>query len=100
MFDELKAAQVAAFFLFKSAGQINVLKLTKLMYLAERESYKRYGEPLTGDRLVSMDHGPVLSRTLNYTNGTVESSEDGWDSWIEDREAHEVRLGRRIDSLD
>jgi hypothetical protein len=40
-----------------------VIKLIKLMYLAERLSLQRYGEPLTGDRLVSMPDGPVLSMT-------------------------------------
>ena len=36
------------------------------MYLAERESLARYGEPITGDVLVSMKHGPVLSKTLDH----------------------------------
>jgi uncharacterized phage-associated protein len=100
MFDELKAAQVAAFFLKQSQGRINVLKLVKLMYLSERESYRRFGEPLTGDRLVSMDHGPVLSRTLNYINGATESAPGGWESWIEDRAGHELRLRKAISSAE
>src|SRR6266487_2727273 len=67
-FNEKKAAQVAAFFLHRARGELEILKLMKLMYLAERASYKKFGEPLIGDKLVSMDNGPVLSITLNHMN--------------------------------
>lgn len=68
-FDEKKAAEVAAFFTLRERGVSDVLKLAKLLYLAERESYRRYGRPLIGDRLSSMPDGPVLSETLNYIRG-------------------------------
>lgn len=54
IFQEPKAAQAAAFMLYKANGRLEVLKLMKLMYLAERESFLRFGEGLTGDALVSM----------------------------------------------
>jgi uncharacterized phage-associated protein len=92
MFNEKKAAQVAAFFLFRANGKMPVLKLMKLLYLAERASYEKYGEPIIGDKLVSMDHGPVLSRTYNHIQGASSSIEGGWDTWIGDRENHDVFL--------
>jgi uncharacterized phage-associated protein len=92
LFSEKRAAQVAAYFLHKGNGRMPLLKLMKLMYLAERLSFKKFGEPLVGDKLVSMDHGPVLSRTYNYINGMVLSVEGGWESWISDREGHDVAL--------
>lgn len=92
LFSEKKAAQVAAFFLFQARGRLPVLKLMKLMYLAERRSYQQYGEPIIGDTLVSMEHGPVLSRTLNRINGMTPSAEDGWDMWVSDREGYDVAL--------
>lgn len=92
LYNERLAAQVAAFFLHSAGGELPVIKLVKLMYLAERLSLERYGEPLTGDRLVSMDHGPVLSITYNHLNGSLESTKDGWDSWVADREGHMVSL--------
>lgn len=92
LFSETKAAQTAAFFLYQAHGRLPILKLMKLMYLAERRSYELYGEPLIGDTLVSMEHGPVLSRTLNRVNGTVPSVDNGWDSWVADREGHDVAL--------
>jgi uncharacterized phage-associated protein len=92
IYDEKKAAQVAAFFLFKAQGRLPVLKLVKLLYLAERHSYEKFGEPIIGDKLVSMQHGPVLSQTLDRINGLTESVEGGWETWIADREGHDVAL--------
>lgn len=97
LFDDRKAAHAAAFFLHRAGGQLQVLKLMKLLYLAEREAYRRYGEPMLGDWPVSMEHGPVLSRTLNHINAAVAASPGGWDYWIEDREQHMVRLARPVD---
>ncbi|HVS27134.1 MAG TPA: Panacea domain-containing protein [Burkholderiales bacterium] len=71
------------------------LKLMKLLYLADRESMKRHGHPISGDRYVSMDHGPVLSNTLNLINGAVKFQERGWDHWIADKADYAVSLRRR-----
>lgn len=91
-FDERKASQAAAFLLFRAGGRLPVIKLIKLMYLAERLSLKRYGETLTGDRLVAMPHGPVLSYTYNLIQGAYEPSAGGWDTWVSDRAGHDVEL--------
>lgn len=85
LFQEKKAAQVAAFFIYKAGGHLEILKLMKLMYLAERESLKEYGDSITGDAFVSMPHGPVLSLTLNLVNRFIPSQHNGWETWIADR---------------
>jgi len=90
-YDPLKAAQVAAFFALKQGGEINVLKLAKLLYLTERESMARYDAPMFYDRLVSMDHGPVTSITLNLINGLLPHAD--WSSVIADRSGHMVGIG-------
>jgi uncharacterized phage-associated protein len=95
LFNEKKAAQAAAYFLFRAGAQLTVLKLTKLLYLAERSSFERYGAPMIGDRLVSMPHGPVLSITYNHMSGELESVVGGWDSWIADRAEHNLDLRDR-----
>jgi hypothetical protein len=41
------------------------MKLLKLLYLADREALITLGRPITFDRMFSMPHGPVLSRTLD-----------------------------------
>ena len=91
-YSEKRAAQTAAFFVSRAGGTIEILKLMKLMYLAERESFARYGEPITGDILVSMKHGPVLSKTLDHMNGFIDSEEGGWESWISARAGHQLGL--------
>lgn len=93
MFNERKAAQMAAFFLGQSQeNRMAHLKLMKLLYLSDREAMRSYGWPISGDRLVSMPHGPVLSMTLNLMDGDVESQSGGWEEWISDKDNHELSL--------
>ena len=92
MFNDRLVAQIAAYFLLRQRGRLPILKLMKLLYLADRESMSRYGYPITFDRMVSMPHGPVLSNTLNLINDFTDSSDDGWKEWIGDRSNHEVDL--------
>jgi uncharacterized phage-associated protein len=93
LFDERKAAQAAAFLLHKAGGQLPLLKLMKLLYLTERLSLQRYGDTVTGDRFVSMPHGPVLSMTLDLMNGASLSSAGGdWDTWVADRANYALAL--------
>jgi uncharacterized phage-associated protein len=90
-FNIRKAAQVAAFFAKNSGGSINVLKLVKLMYLADREFMKRFDLPMLWDRLVSMPHGPVNSETYSFIDGQFTDAEN-WDAFISDRNNHNVGL--------
>ena len=78
--------------LYRGGGSLPLIKLVKLLYLAERLSLQRYGEPITGDKLVSMPHGPVLSMTYDHINGALPSMEGGWDTWIADRADNVVAL--------
>ena len=52
----------------KLSRLLTVLQLVKLLYFVDREALLRRGAPVTGDRMVSMDHGPVLSTTLDLIN--------------------------------
>lgn len=96
MFNERKVAQMAAFLLDRRGGRMAHLKLMKLLYLADRESMARFGAPISGDHIVAMPHGPVLSMTLNYMDGDVESSPGGWEDWISDKDDHEVSLRKPV----
>lgn len=103
MFNERKAAQMAAFFLGQNPeGRMPHLKLMKLLYLADREAVRNFGFPISGDRMVSMPHGPVLSMTLNLMDGDIESCPGGWEEWISDKENHELSLRQPLntESLD
>jgi uncharacterized phage-associated protein len=93
MFNEEKAAQIAAYFLQKRGEKMSYLKLMKLMYLADRESMAEFDESMTDDSWFSMDKGPVLSSVLNLIQGSSRSGQ--WDAWIaEAHVAHEVVLAR------
>lgn len=65
LFDEARTAQAAAYLVSLEGGDMNYLKLMKLLYLSDREAFTQTGLPISGDRWVSMPHGPVLSTTLN-----------------------------------
>ncbi len=58
-----KALQAAAVLLkTENERRMNYMRLLKLLYIADRESVKQTGCPITYDRIVAMDHGPVPSR--------------------------------------
>lgn len=99
-FKERKAAQVAAYFALKSGGAINILKLAKLVYLVERESMRRFDEPMFYDKLVSMDHGPVASMTLNGINGLRDTPE--WIEFLAGRKNYDVLVSenKSLNDLD
>lgn len=87
-FNERKAAQVAAYFALRENGQINVLKLVKLIYLADRLFMEKFDATMLNDSLVSMPHGPVNSMTLNHINGLI-ASED-WSAFVAGRAGYNI----------
>jgi uncharacterized phage-associated protein len=99
-YDVAKAAQAVAYFALKSGGTINVLKLSKLIYLAEREYMRLYDEPMFYDKLVSMPDGPVASITLNLINGDAE--DDTWPQFVGRRSGYDIGAaqGVTLDNLD
>jgi uncharacterized phage-associated protein len=64
-FNERKAMQAAGRLINHAGGEMNYLALMKLLYLIDREALLRFGKPITGDRVVAMKHGPVLSRIFD-----------------------------------
>jgi hypothetical protein len=78
-FRELKAAQAAAHLLKLHSNEMYYLLLIKLLYLADRHALIERGLPITGDRLVSMDYGPVLSKVKDLL--TME--QEGGSTWRE-----------------
>lgn len=101
MLDELKISQVAGYILFKTNDQsMSVLKLMKLLYFVDRTSLFECGEPISYDNIVAMPHGMVLSSTYDLLSGSIKSTDNGWDSWISDRENHKVSLKKDIKCVD
>ncbi len=69
-FNPDKAIQAIAYIL-SAAGPLEKVKLTKLLYLADRQSFITRGVSITGDRLVAMPYGPVPSGCLDLLNGVT-----------------------------
>jgi len=90
-FNERKAAQAAAYLLKRHGGRLNYMVLIKLLYLADRKTLLEHGQPITGDRMVSMPHGPVLSRIYDrIAAGMLPTS--AWSEYVSDPSDYEVQL--------
>lgn len=59
-------------------------RLIKLLYLADRQSLIGSGAPITGDRMVSLDYGPVLSKILDMSQVTSSGELAEWHEYIKD----------------
>lgn len=95
LYDDRRAAQSAAFLLQLAGGSLEILKLTKLLYLSERLSYERYGEPLTGATPYALNQGPVLSEIYDRTKRT-ENLNETWRTWITGRNGNHIILDHQI----
>src|SRR5438552_1173164 len=97
LFSEARVAQMSAYLLKRRGGRMAYLKLLKLLYLADRQSMSRYGESISGDCMVAMPHGPVLSRTydLILCGSLPTVAEDGWNEWIQAESNYEVSLKKQ-----
>ncbi|MFZ1730562.1 MAG: Panacea domain-containing protein [Bacteroidota bacterium] len=91
VFDESATTEAAVYLLKKSGGEAYFIKLLKLLYIADRISLLRWKQPITYDQYVSMDHGPVLSRTYSIINESYDES-SVWKQHISERSEHKVRL--------
>lgn len=60
-FDYKKATQAINYLAKKEGGQIDKLKLIKLVYFADRYHLRRYGRPIANDEYLAMPLGPVGS---------------------------------------
>lgn len=95
LYDDRRAAQAAAYLLLLAGGTLEILKLTKLLYLSERLSYELYGEPLTGDQPYALKQGPLLSTIYDRTKKT-EHLNDTWRTWIKGRFGNNITLDHVI----
>jgi uncharacterized phage-associated protein len=101
-FDSRRAAEAASRFTELAGGTIDIVRLMKMLYLAERRSLELYRHPMFGDRYVSMKHGPVVSHSYNLLKAdpadkTGERNEDVnlWATHFV-RDGYMVRLQQRL----
>lgn len=100
-FSARRAAQVTAFFANKAGGRINVLRATKLVYLADRKSMDEREHPVTGDNFVSMPFGPVNTYTYSLMNGEAQPPHSHvWAEFIAPRAGYDIPLARAVETTD
>jgi uncharacterized phage-associated protein len=81
-FEPLKAAQAAAVLIQLAGGTSNYTKLLKLLYLADRQSLLETGSTITGDNVVNMKNGPVLSKVYDCIKGSTLVPCPEWSNFI------------------
>jgi uncharacterized phage-associated protein len=93
-FNLSKATEAACLFLERNGGQINTMKLVKLMYLLDRLSLDRRNTPISGGDYLSMRNGPVTSEVLDLINAgrLIGESDRRWEQCVSNRTNHEVKL--------
>lgn len=92
LYDERKAADAAMYLLVRARAPMNSARLNRLLYLAERESFAQFAEPLTGDQLQVFEKAPILLSTYQRLAGDV----PGWEDRISNLANHEVDVRRPI----
>jgi len=90
-FDFDKAVQAAGCLLqAETPPKMEYMRLLKLLYIADRESLRETGVPVTGDVVYAMKQGPVLSKVYDLIKGEHLRSRD-WDRFIK-RSGYQVEL--------
>lgn len=93
IFDEGKAAEAASYLLSLNGGEMNYMKLIKLLYIADRTSLSRYYYPITTDCYFSLKLGPVTSNILDCIKYADSRDPDTpWNSLIEKSGQYDVKL--------
>jgi uncharacterized phage-associated protein len=89
-----KATEAACLLLERGGGQMNIMKLVKLIYLPDRLSLDRRNAPICGGDYISMRNGPVTSEVLDLINAgrLIGESDRRWERCVSNRTNHEVKL--------
>jgi uncharacterized phage-associated protein len=97
-FDARKAAQAANKMLRLSGGRRNYMELIKLLYLADRAALLKLERPITGDCVVALKHGLVLSHVLDLIKWGPCNEEDApWFDTISAPDGYDVKSLAELD---
>ncbi len=78
-FEIARAIQASAFFLRRARNhRLTRMQLLKLLYLADRESIRQAGKPITGDAFAALEWGPVLRHTYNCIKKDHHEHHEWW----------------------
>jgi len=72
-----RSLQAAAYLLKLAGGEEYYLHILRMLYIADREYLLKYGQMITGDRVIATKNGLILSNTYDLIRGHSENS-DKW----------------------
>ena len=98
IFDEVKAAQAAAYILSLHEVSMNDFSLMTLLYFSDRLSLEKHHSSITTDSYFSMKSGPVPSG-IYYCIKHLESK-DIWKSHIKKANQYSVCSAKKMDDAD
>ena len=88
-FNEEKATQAALYLLSKSNGNMESIRLIKLLYLADKKALLDSGRSITTDKFVSMKYGPVVSQVYDH----IKNPDNGyWSQHIQVSNEADVKI--------
>ncbi|MGA3161911.1 MAG: Panacea domain-containing protein [Terracidiphilus sp.] len=88
-----KAIAAAGFLLEQDGGSDDMFPFIKKLYYADRSALIEWGQSITGDRLVSLEKGPILSRIYDFLKGKgTEEDLIKWNNFIQRRQPYTVKL--------
>ena len=98
IFDLRKAMAALAFLLKNEGDKLDMFLGIKMLYWADKQALINWGQTITGDKFVSMQNGPVLSRIYDLFKGTAGSKyQKEWDLHFTQRVNHSIRLLKPVD---
>lgn len=95
LFNNNKATQIVSFFINLNNGILNYTKVIKLVYIADRQSFAKNKLPISFDKYVNMDNGPVVSNIYDLVRGTTKN--EYWSEYIM-KERYDLKLLKKAES--
>ena len=93
IFDIRKAVAATGFLCELNGGSIDMLKVIKMLYIADRKALLEWHRPITGDSFWSLEHGPIVSRIYDLIRGQIGGPEmEIWRSFFNPREGDTVSI--------
>jgi uncharacterized phage-associated protein len=94
-FDINKSIAALAFLAKRQGAKLDMFLSIKRLYSADRRALASWGKTITGDRMVSMDQGPVLSTVYNLFKGIGTADHlRQWKSYFGETFNNKVQLQR------
>jgi len=98
VFDIRKAIAATAFLAEREAGKLDMFLSIKMLYVADKKALQQRGKTVTGDKMVAMPKGPILSRIYNLFKGqgTVDDLRE-WNANFSETVGNTIRLLKKPD---